>query len=97
MRLHAALVVLGFLAVSALVTDTERGRGFAVIDGEPCAKPVLRPDPHGEAPLGGWATGLLRVTCNLDGALLGMENYYRADLGYTLAGGLPARRHKPGK
>ena len=97
MRLRAALVVVGLLAASALVTEAERAPGTPVSSGAPCGRPALDRNARRDVPYGGWLQGLVRVTCDLDGALLWMENYYRADLGDTLTGGLPARRHKPGR
>jgi len=96
MRLYAALVVLGLLAVSALVTDTDRGQRIPVSGGAPCGSAALERDARGDVPYDGWLQGLVRVTCDLDAALLWMQNYYHADRGDTLAERLPARRHKPG-
>ena len=95
MRLYVALAVLGLLAVSALASDAERGPHIPVSGAAACGR--LDRNPRGDVPYGGWFQGLIRVTCDLDGALLWMENYYRADVGDTLTGGLPARRHKPGQ
>ena len=95
MRLYVALVVLGLLALSALATDAERGPGIPMSGAAPCGRPALDRNVSGDRTYDGWFQGLVRVTCDLDGALLWMENYYRADLGDTLTGGLPARRHRP--
>ncbi len=97
MRLCVALVVLGLLAFSTLVTDAERGPGIPVSGAAPCVRPALDRNASGDLPYGGWLQGLVRVTCDLDAALLWMENFYRADLGDTLTGRLPARRHRPGR
>ena len=97
MRLYVALLVLGLLALSALASDAERGSGIPVSGGAPCGRPAVDSHAPGDLPYGGWFQGLVRVTCDLDGALLWMENYYRADLGDTLTGRLPARRHRPGR
>lgn len=97
MRLYAALIVLGLLATSALVTDAERRPGIPVNGAASCGRSALDRNARADFPYGGWFQGLVRVTCDLDGALLWMENYYRADSGDTLTGGLPARRHRPGR
>ena len=95
MRLYVALVVLGLLALSALATDAERGPGIPMSGAAPCGRPALDRNASGDLTYEGWFQGLSRVTCALDGALLWMQNYYRADLGDTLTGRLPARRHRP--
>ena len=100
------LVILCLLALLALLTwppsSSEEEARYMVVGSpaELCTKAGSKPGASGDAPL----AGLIRITCDLDGALLSLENYYRdnfaataADPSNRLMGRLRSSRHKPGQ
>lgn len=100
MRFVAIGLLTGLLAWCAFASGDEGPYIMLGSGAEPCTKLASKPDASGGDPL----TGLVRITCDLDGALLWMENYYRINTAVTLvdpSDGLMRRsrsaRHKPGR
>ena len=91
MRLYAAMIAIGLLALSALLSDAEPGHGIPASGAELCGRTGLERDKSG----GEWLKGLVRVTCDLDGALLWMQSADRADPGNGVMGRLHATRQRP--
>jgi hypothetical protein len=100
MRWLAIFLLLALLAWRPFASDE---RDHYMLEGsgaELCSKAVSKPGAADDVPL----KGLIRITCDLDGALLSLENYYRdtmaasvADPGDRLIGRLRSTRHKPGR
>lgn len=100
MRFVAIGLLTGLLAWCAFASGAEGPSLMLASGAEPCTKLASKPDASGDDPF----TGLIRMTCDLDGALLWMENYYRINTAVTLvdsSDGLMRRsrsaRHKPGR
>jgi hypothetical protein len=100
MRLFAILSLLALLAWRPFASE-EEGPSIVLGSGaELCRELPSKPGASADAPL----TGLVRITCNLDGALLSLENYYRVnttanvgDPSDDLSGRLRSSRHKRGR
>ena len=80
MRLLFVLVLIGFFALSALPTDAAGRYTVLGIGAESCRRPVSKPGGAGDAPYRVGLEALVRVTCLLDGALLQIQTYGRANL-----------------
>lgn len=96
MRLRAISCLLALLALLAWrpFASEEKAPYMSLGSGaELCTSVFSKPGASEDAPL----TGLVHITCDLDGALLSLENYYRDSLAATVAGRLPSSRHKPGR
>ena len=103
MRVLAISCLLAVLALLAWRPGApeEEGRYVLVNGAELCSKAGSKPGPA-EGPS---VTGLIRLTCDLDGALLSLQNYYRdnsvgaavVDPGDKLPGRLRATRRKPSR
>lgn len=100
MRFVAIGLLTGFFAWCAFAHG-DQGPYITLASGaEPCTKLAAKPDASADDAF----TGLIRITCDLDGALLWMENYYRSNAAVTLVdpGDRLMRRsrsvrHKPGQ
>jgi hypothetical protein len=100
MRFVAIGLLAGFLVWCAFASG-EQGPYIMLGSGaEPCTKLASKSGAPGDDPF----AGLLRVTCDLDGALLWMENYYRINTAMSvvdpsdgLMGSSRSTRHKPGR
>ena len=98
MRLLAIVLLLSLVAWRTIASE-EQPRYVVLGSGaEVCTKLASKPGASGEGP------GLLRITCDLDGALLSLENYFRdnmeatgADPGDQSIGRSRSSRHKPGR
>ena len=77
MRLHVALLLVGFLALRALPTDGEGRYVVLGIGAQSCTSSVAGPGAEMNLPYRLSLAGLIRATCNLDDALLRMQNYAR--------------------
>ena len=75
MRLHVALLLIGFLALRALPTDAQGRHVVLGVGAQSCTSPGAEIDLAYRVSL----AGLMRVTCNLDDALLRMQNYARTN------------------
>ena len=103
MRLLAILCLLALLALLAWRPFASEEKAPHMVLGsraELCAKVVSKPGASEDAPL----RGLIRIICDLDGALLSLDSYYRENLAATAAdssdrviGRLRSSRHKPGR
>jgi hypothetical protein len=103
MRLLAILALVALFALLAwqpFASEEEAPYRVLGSGAELCTEVASKPAASGDAPL----AGLLRITCDLDAALLSLENYYRdslaatgADPSDTLFRRLRASRHKPGR
>ena len=103
MRSMAILFLLALLALLAWRPFASNGEARYLVIGsgaELCTTIVSKPGAAG----GDSLAGLLRITCDLDGALLSLENYYLANMAADgadpsdrLIGRLRANRHKPGR
>ncbi len=79
MRLHAALLLIGFLAFAALPTDAAGRYNVLGIGADTCEVGASESGAGGAAPYRVWFAALVRVTCSLDSALLRIEQYSRAE------------------
>jgi hypothetical protein len=98
MRLHAALLLIGLLALHALPTDAE-GRYIVLgIGGDSCGRSASQHDADLDVPYPLGLAALVRITCNLDGALLWIETY-RQDSEANLTATLrpTGQKTKPGR
>jgi len=100
MRLVAIGLLTGFLVWCTSASGDEDPYIMLGSSAEPCTQLASKPGARGDDPF----TGLIRITCDLDGALLWMENYYRintavniVDPGDRLMGRSRSIRHKPGQ
>jgi hypothetical protein len=100
MRFVAIGLLTGFLAWCAFASGDEGPYIMLGSGAESCTKLAAKPDASGDDPF----TGLVRISCDLDGALLWMENYYRINTAVTLVdpsdrlmGRSRSARHGPGR
>ena len=104
MRVLAISCLLALLALLAWRPGATEEEGPDMILGsgaELCSKAGSKPGPAEDPSL----TGLIRLTCALDGALLSLQNYYRdnsvgtavVDPSDKLLGRLRASRRKPSR
>ena len=77
MRLQVALLVIGFFALCALPTDGEGRYVVLGIGAQSCTSSVAGPGAESDLPYRLSLAGLIRATCNLDDALLRLQNYAR--------------------
>jgi hypothetical protein len=93
MRLHATLLLIGLLALRALPTDAQ-GRYIVLgIGGDSCGRSVSQHGAELDVPYPMGLAALVRITCNLDGAMLWIENY-RQDSENNLTATLRPTRQK---
>jgi len=101
MRWLAIFFLLALLAWRPFASDEKKAHYILEGSGaELCTKVIPKPGASDDVPL----KGLIRITCDLDGALLSLENYYPdnmagsvADPGDRLIGRLRSPRHRPGR
>ena len=100
MRFVAIGLLMGLLVWCAFASGDEGPYNMPASGAQPCTKLASKPGAPADDPL----TGLLRITCDLDGALLWMENYYRVNAEVSvvdprdrLMGRSRATRHRPGR
>jgi hypothetical protein len=102
MRLLAVLCLAALLLLVWRPFASEEQASYMVFGSgaELCANVASKPGAPADAPL----TELARITCELDGALLSLQNYYRDNMVATVAdpsdrliGRLRSGRHKPGR
>jgi hypothetical protein len=100
MRFVAIGLLTGLFAWCAFASGDEDPYIMLGSGAAPCIKLAAKPDASGDDPF----TGLIRITCDLDGALLWMENYYRINTAVTLVDPSErlmrrssSARHKPGR
>jgi len=100
MRFVTIALLTGLLAWCAFGTGDEGQYIRLGSSAESCTKLAAQPDASGHDPF----SGLMRITCDLDGALLWMENYYRINTAVTLVDPSDrwmsrsrSARHKPGR
>jgi len=79
MRLHAALLLIGFLALRALPTDAQGRYVVLGVGAQSCTSSGAGADAEINLAYRVSLAGLIRVTCNLDDALLRMQNYARTN------------------
>jgi len=79
MRLHVALLLIGFLALRALPTDAQGRYVVLGVGAQSCTSPGAGPRAEIDLAYRVSLAGLMRVTCNLDDALLRMQNYARTN------------------
>jgi hypothetical protein len=79
MRLHVALLLIGFLALRALPTDAQGRYVVLGVGAQSCTSPGAGPGAEIDLAYRVSLAGLMRVTCNLDDALLRMQNYARTN------------------
>jgi hypothetical protein len=80
MRLHVALLLIGFLALRALPTDAEGRYVVLGMGAQSCTSPAAGPGAEINLPYRVSLAGLIRATCNLDEALLRVQSYARTTL-----------------
>lgn len=78
MRLQVALLLIGFLALRALPTDGEGRYVVLGIGAQSCTSSVASPGAVINLSYNLSLAGLIRATCNLDDALLRVQNYARS-------------------
>jgi len=100
MRWLAIFFLLALLAWRPFASDEKAHYILQGSGAESCTKVIPEPGASDDVPL----KGLIRITCDLDGALLSLENYYPdnmagsvADPGDRLIGRLRSPRHRPGR
>jgi hypothetical protein len=77
MRLHVALLLIGFLALRALPTDAEGRYVVLGMGAQSCTSSAAGPGAEINLPYRVSLAGLIRATCNLDEALLRVQSYAR--------------------
>jgi hypothetical protein len=101
MRWLAIFFLLALLAWRPFASDEKKAHYILEGSGaELCTKVIPKPGASDDVPL----KGLIRITCDLDGALLSLENYYPDNMAASLAdpsdrliGRLRSPRHRPGR
>jgi hypothetical protein len=100
MRFVAIGLLTGLLAWCAFTGGDEGPYDMLGSGAEPCTRLASKPGAPGDDPF----TGLIRITCDVDGALLWMEKYYRINTAVSvvdpsdrLIGRSRSTRHKPSR
>jgi len=79
MRLHVALLLIGFLALRALPTDAEGRYVLLGVGAQSCTSSGAGPGAEINLAYRVSLAELIRATCNLDAALLRMQNSARTN------------------
>src|SRR5215475_14141275 len=100
MRFVAIGLLMGLLVWCAFASGDEGPYNMPASGAEPCTKLASKPGAPADDPF----TRLVRITCDLDGALLWIENYYRVNTAVSVVDPSDrlmwrsrSTRHRPGR